>query len=109
MATIIDRDDLLTLTEAAKRLPGRPHRSTLWRWARKGIELPDGSRVHLRVRRLGRWTLVAPEDIDSFSAALTEADDHRHQQPQHEVRTARAPRRSNRAERAQREAEELGI
>ncbi|MEX1015934.1 MAG: hypothetical protein WDZ31_04230 [Phycisphaeraceae bacterium] len=108
MATqILDRDDLLTLTQAAKRLPGRPHRSTLWRWAQKGIELPNGSRAYLQVRRLGRWTLVAPEDIDAFSEALTAA----HEQPQQSLRLrpARTPRQSTRAQRAEAEAQRLGI
>ena len=30
-------NDYLTLSQAAKTLPGRPHVSTLWRWATRGV------------------------------------------------------------------------
>lgn len=108
MAHLIDRTDLLTLSEAVRRLPGRPHRSTLWRWARHGIVTAAGERVRLRVHRLGRRVLVAPEDIDAFSAAVSEADRAApvasHRAPRPKVR-----RRSTRHEQAEREARKLGI
>lgn len=105
---ITDRIDLLTISEAARRLPGRPHRSTLWRWARKGIETPTRERVFLRTLRLGRRVLIAPEDVDAFVQALGEAAQHEPVTHRHRPAPQR-PRRSSRAEQAEREAEELGI
>jgi hypothetical protein len=105
---LLDRDDLFTLTQAAKRLPGRPHRSTLWRWHRQGYRLADGSRIHLRVTRLGRRTLVSPEDLAEFAERITEAEQR--PQPHPTRQRAEGPGRgSNRHERAEREADELGI
>jgi hypothetical protein len=104
--TIIDRTDLLSLCEAARRLPGRPHRSTLWRWARKGIETSRG-RVRLKVLRLGRRVLIDPVNVAEFAQALAEADIIRN-----DVRPLAMPastRRSSRAEVAEREADALGI
>ena len=48
----INLQRLLPLSRAAKLLPGKPHASTLWRWARIGIRI-GGCRIHLRVHRLG--------------------------------------------------------
>jgi hypothetical protein len=33
----IKSDELLTFSQAAKRLPGRPHSSTIWRWHMRGV------------------------------------------------------------------------
>lgn len=30
-------EDVLSMSQAAKELPGRPHVSTLWRWANRGV------------------------------------------------------------------------
>lgn len=106
---LTERDDLLNINEASRRLPGRPHRATLWRWAREGIQTPNG-RVRLHVVRLGRRVFVAPEDIDQFARALTDADAGKFTAP---LSTASAknsvPRPSSRAADAEREAVALGI
>ncbi len=106
MATnLIDRTDLLSLSEAARRLPGRPHRCTLWRWHRHGIETPAG-RVRLHIIRLGRKVLVAPEDIATFSRSLTTAAARTF-----EPRPMLPPvsRRMSRAEAAELEADAMGL
>lgn len=36
MTIDIETERTISLTEAAKSLPGRPHVSTLWRWVREG-------------------------------------------------------------------------
>lgn len=72
----IRREQLLSLFQAARRLP--PSRrnapvsaSTLWRWAFKGVRLLDGTCVKLAVVRLaGRW-LTSIEAIERFIAAQT--------------------------------------
>ncbi|MFM9961474.1 MAG: DUF1580 domain-containing protein [Planctomycetaceae bacterium] len=40
-------DDVVPLTEAAQELPGRPHPSTLLRWAKgiRGVKLPDSNGI----------------------------------------------------------------
>lgn len=69
---ITDRTDLIPLSAVARRLPGRPHRATVWRWARDGIATRRG-RAYLRVVRLGRRVFVAPAALDEFVGALSEA------------------------------------
>ena len=64
-------EHIVTFSEAAKALPKingrRPHASTLWRWARKGI-----SGVHLETRRLGGRFVTSLEALERFSATLAE-------------------------------------
>lgn len=57
---------LVSLTEAAKRLPslrkGRPvHTSTLWRWSKRGIR---GS--YLQTVRVGNRTFTTPAALSEF-------------------------------------------
>ena len=37
MALDLSQEQLLTLAEASRIIPGSPHFSTLWRWYRRGI------------------------------------------------------------------------
>ena len=71
--TDTERDDLLTLTEACKRIRAfrgrRIHPSTLWRWCRKGV---GGTR--LSYLRLGRRICVTEAALHEFFAALASAD-----------------------------------
>lgn len=69
-----DDTALIDLSEAAKRLPNRPHTSTLWRWARKGVRSRAGGRVRLEVRRLGGKLFTTAEALDRFGRELAEAD-----------------------------------
>ena len=61
--------ELITLQEAAKRIPGRCHVNTVRRWA--------SSRGHNGIRlkswRCGRRILTSASAIDDFIAATTEA------------------------------------
>jgi len=65
----------LTLTEAAKLVPGSPvYPSTVSRWILRGVRLPDGSRLKLRAIRLGsKWHVTAEwmrEFFESHTAAF---------------------------------------
>jgi hypothetical protein len=64
---------LLTLSQAAKRLPRvhgrRLHVSTLWRWCRKGHR-----GIFLQYVRLGRAIMVSEAMLNRFFIALAEAD-----------------------------------
>jgi len=106
MHSVLDRTDLLTLSEAARRLPGRPHRSTLWRWSRRGIETSKG-RVRLQVLRLGHRVLISPEQIEVFAKALGDADASTYATPT--PTPSRNPRRSSRTDQAEQDARRLGI
>jgi hypothetical protein len=46
-------DDLIPLAAAAKRLPGKPHLTALWRWCRLDLLARNGDRIRLEVTRLG--------------------------------------------------------
>lgn len=64
-------EDLLTFSEAAKNLPTidgrRAHASTIWRWARKGIQ-----GVKLETLRVGGRFVTSAEALERFSRKLAE-------------------------------------
>lgn len=61
--------DFLTLKEAAARIPGRPHASTVWRWCRHGC-----NGVKLPYARAGRRIVIAEADLAPFMRALAARD-----------------------------------
>ncbi len=69
---------LITLAQAANTLPNRPHRATVWRWARKGVLARDGERVYLRVRRYGGCVFTTAMWLAEFAEAVTSADERYH-------------------------------
>ena len=69
-----NHDVRLTLTEAARVVPGRPHASTLWRWARRGIRARNGQRIRLRHQRLGARVYVTRDWLDQFATEVAAAD-----------------------------------
>lgn len=64
--------DYIPLNEAAKRIPGRPHESTIWRWAQKGVR-----GVKLETKRFGNRNFVTQAAIDRFLAELNTTDAER--------------------------------
>lgn len=99
-------DGYLNLSEAAKSIPGRPHRNNVYRWCIEGT-LVRGERVMLRSARVGSRIFTKQEWIDAFlektnSASIAPSP-------------SRRPRRRTRAEQAehdaqvQRELQELGL
>lgn len=86
--------DLLTLTEAAKRLPTRPNSCTIWRWCRKGVRARNGERIRLEHMRLGGRILISPEAIEKFGRALAAADGEHFQMATREVTTVPVSGRS---------------
>lgn len=61
--------EYLTLQQAAARIPGRPHTSTIWRWCRQGC-----NGVKLPYSRAGRRIVVTETDIAEFMRALAARD-----------------------------------
>lgn len=66
---ILDRDEGLTLAQAARMLPGKPSPSTVWRWCRQGV-----GGVKLEYRRLGRGIVTTRDAVRRFSDELTRRD-----------------------------------
>lgn len=61
-------DKLISLPEAARRLPGKVHPATLWRWSAKGR-----SGKKLKTLRIGRLRYTTLEALERF---LEETDTH---------------------------------
>lgn len=70
----LQTENLLSLTDAARALPAidgrRPHVSTLWRWAKKGVR-----GVRLEHVRLGHRICTSREALNRFAQRLAEVDD----------------------------------
>ena len=60
--------DLIPLGEACKLLPGRPHRSTVFRWAQKGRE-----GVRLKVVSVGKTRCTTERWLMEFFEAVQKA------------------------------------
>lgn len=96
----------MTLTEAAKVLPGSIHCKTIFRWIRDGVmgyRRKNGTivreRVHLQARkRGGRW-FVTVEALDEFSH-LSTPPQNRPTRPQRKTLARRAEQRHQRAKQA---------
>ena len=64
----------LTLAQAARLAPNKPHVSTLWRWCRIGIKARNGHRITLEHWRYGGKIYTSPEAMKRFAKHLSEAD-----------------------------------
>jgi hypothetical protein len=71
-------ESVITLAEAARRLPGCPHVSTLHRWRTRGLR-----GVRLRTSKIGGKRMVALRALEEFCAAVTAASDGKRQQATH--------------------------
>ncbi len=89
---------LLTLIEAAKLLPRRPHVATLWRWRTSGIR-----DIKLETMMYGGRRVTSLEALDRFFERVTAAADGK-------PSLAETPRqRERRIKQTERRAEELGL
>ena len=69
----IHAETLLTLSEAAKLLPDRPHPSTLHRWRLNGVH-----GVRLESVQIGRKRYTSQEALARFIERSTAAADRQH-------------------------------
>jgi hypothetical protein len=73
MAIDIEKEEIISLTEAAHKLPkinGRhPAICTLWRWCRKGLR-----GTHLEYIRVGRGIATSSQAMNRFFNSLAEND-----------------------------------
>lgn len=78
------RPQLISLDVARKTLIPRTRSgkhvspSTVWRWARKGLEGIDGNRIKLEVTYVGSVPHVTEESVLRFFADITAARHERH-------------------------------
>ncbi len=64
------KETIVSMSEAARRMPGRPNVSTLWRWRKKGI-----NGVKLETIKCGSKRLTSLEAVQRFVTASTAAVD----------------------------------
>lgn len=86
----LDRDDddpYIALDDAPRHIPGRPHRSTPWRWASRGV-MRHGQAVRLMTIIVGGRRMTTRAWIDDFLAALN-AGEPAHQPSPTAVRARR--------------------
>jgi len=76
-------DRYLTLSDATRHLPGRPHTSSVWRWCRKGVKARNGERIKLQSWRYGGRVYTTLEALDAFGRAMAEADAEHFDDPNH--------------------------
>ncbi len=103
-------EECLPFGQAARRLPSLRgatatgkgvHPVTLWRWAKKGLNGPDGQKVRLEIVRVGGTNCTSIEALQRFFARL---------QGEKVPPTTNQPRALNkRAARAMEELRELGF
>lgn len=79
----VEHEELLTISQAAKRCPGDPHVATVWRWGLNGVKL-DSIKV-------GDKRLTSAEAIVRFITATTA-------QASGELLPSRTPRQRERAQ-----------
>lgn len=68
------REELVTLSQAAKLAPGRPSSNCVWRWCREGVKAASGTRVRLKHVRFGSRIYTTRQRLNDFGLALAEAD-----------------------------------
>jgi hypothetical protein len=94
----IEHERLLTIAEATRILPGRPHIATVWRWVNHGV---GGQR--LETIKVGWKRFTSHEALARFIERTTAAADR---QP---IPTRTAKQRERDIARAERELELAGI
>lgn len=70
----LPRPSYISLAAAAKRSPGTPHVSAVWRWCRRGVLSRTGERIRLKHIRAGGKILTTPQWVEEFCHALAAAD-----------------------------------
>jgi len=94
----LETQDLLSITQAASRIPGRPHVATVHRWVHSGLQ-----GVRLDSWKVGGKRFTSIEAIERFIAATTALSNGDSLQP----RTRRVQEQA--VSRAERIAQDHGI
>ncbi|AMV30760.1 hypothetical protein VN12_01495 [Pirellula sp. SH-Sr6A] len=68
---MLDTEKLMPLADAAKIALGfDKHKSTIYRWATKGLRGASGRRVFLNDRRIGGELMCTIQDVREFDVAI---------------------------------------
>ncbi len=67
-------EELFSLTEAAKLIPGRPSVNSVWRWCRKGVISRSGCRIRLEHIRAGGKLFTTEQWVKDFCCGLAQSD-----------------------------------
>lgn len=100
MPISIDSETLLSFPEAARRYPGRPHVSTIFRWAQRGVR-----GVTLETILCGGRRFTSSEALQRFAEAVTAAAN----KPQSDVDVSTLRAHKTRVHHAEREADRAGL
>lgn len=68
------QEELITITDAANRTPGRPSTNCIWRWCRKGVISRKGERIRLQHVRIGGKLFTAVKWLEEFGQRVAAAD-----------------------------------
>lgn len=68
MLDFTDPNEMFPLDKASNHVPGRPHRSTCWRWAERGV-IRNGEKIRLETISVGGRRYTSQKAIDRFIAA----------------------------------------
>jgi hypothetical protein len=106
---MLNIDELLTFSEAAKRVPAvggrRVHANSIWRWARKGL-----NGVRLEVWRIGRRFVTSEAALHRFFGELGKAETIRsYAKPARKSRPRTSAERARALYEAERKLEESGF
>jgi hypothetical protein len=93
-APSLESDAFIVLRDVPDLLPRRRGNSklaypTLWRWVNRGCRAADGTRVKLRIQRIGHQPVTTRSWLNEFFSALA-------QQPDDTAPTIRSPARRDR-------------
>lgn len=64
----------ISLTEATKLCPHRPHVNTLRRWVRRGQKARNGERIRLTALRIGSELYTTEDWLNEYWEKLSKAD-----------------------------------
>jgi len=67
-------NDYLSMSQAAKQVPGRVTPSSVWRWCRKGVKARNGQTVKLQHERVGGRVYTKAVWMQEFFASTAAAD-----------------------------------
>ena len=100
MAICTDSEDLLSYPQASRECPGRPHVSTIFRWARRGVR-----GIRLETVLCGGRRFTSRQALKRFHERVTAAADGR----KAEARSTAAHRRQAEIDRAESKLADMGL
>lgn len=87
----------ISLSEAARQSPGRPHVASVWRWCRRGVKSRSGVRVRLGYVRAGGKLFTTEAALSEFFESVAKADAEHFDRPVPSPEATRAERHRERA------------